>query len=90
MKKSAREMSTGLRNMAQRSVNAEEAFLRYIIKRAALTQDQAEHVLLIYRKYRVIKFDAVNGTFHVKHGSFLEKDVLQRASLTPLRDLERR
>ncbi len=76
----ASAMEPGLRAMARRSVDAEGSFLRYAMERGRLSEAEARVALAAFRKARVIKFDAVNGTFHVTHGAFLESDVLRRAA----------
>jgi hypothetical protein len=73
-------LAPGLRRLAQRSVNAENRFLEYAMEHGRLDRGQAVTALAAFRKARVIKFDAVNGSFHVTHGGFLEPDVLRRAA----------
>jgi hypothetical protein len=75
-----KDIEPGLRNVAQRSVNAENRFIDYAMEHGRLSRGQAATALAAFRKARVIKFDAVNGTFHVTHGQFLEPDVLRRAA----------
>ena len=74
------DIEPGLRNVARRLVGAETRFLDYAMEHGRLSRDQAEAALAALRNARVIKFDAVNGTFHVTHGQFLEPDVLRRAA----------
>ena len=75
-----KDIEPGLRNVAQRSVQAVDRFIAYAMEHGRLSRGQAEAALAAFRKARVIKFDAVNGTFHVTHGQFLEPDVLRRAA----------
>jgi hypothetical protein len=75
-----KDIEPGLRNVAQRSLDAENRFIAYAMKHGRLSRGQAETALAAFRKARVIKFDAVNGTFHVTHGQFLDRDVLRRAA----------
>src|SRR4029077_10687480 len=75
-----KDIEPGLRNVAQRSLDAENRFISYAMEHGRLSRSQAEIALLAFRKARVIKCDAVNGTFHVTHGQFLEPDVLRRAA----------
>jgi hypothetical protein len=75
-----KDIEPGLRNVAQRSVDAENRFIAYAMEHGQLSRDQALIALAAFRKARALKFDAVNGTFHVKHGQFLEPDVLRRAA----------
>ena len=73
-------VARGLRAMAQRSVNAENAFVRYAMSNAGLTSDKALQVLDYYLKHKLVKLDVVMGTFKVQHGTFLDADVLQRCA----------
>jgi len=79
-RKKLKDIEPGLRAVAQRSVDAVNRFIAYAMEHGRLSRSQAEVALAAFRKARVIKFDAVNGTFHVKHGQFLEPDVLRRAA----------
>jgi hypothetical protein len=75
-----KDIEPGLRNVAQRSADAENRFIAYAMEHGQLSRDQALIALAAFRKARAIKFDEVNGTFHVKHGQFLEPDVLRCAA----------
>lgn len=75
-----KDMAPGLRGVAQRSVDAENRFLAYAMEHGDLSRAQAQRALTAFRKAHVIKFDPVNGTFHVKHGQFLDPDVLRRVA----------
>lgn len=70
----------GVRSLGSRSVAAQDAFVDHVMTRARLSRGQAEKVLSVFRKERIIKIDAVNGTWTVKHGAFLDVDVLRRAA----------
>lgn len=73
-------IARGARGLATRQLAAEEAFVEHVMSRGRLSRGEAERVLAAFRKARVIKLDAVNGTWHVKHGAFLDVDVLHRAA----------
>lgn len=70
----------GTRAVAQRIVNAEMKFVEFAKKQAGLTDEQAAAAYNRLTKEKALKIDAVNGTFHAKHGAFLEPDVLRRAA----------
>jgi hypothetical protein len=73
----------GLREMAQRMQNAAEGFVAMLTEpHYGLTRQQAEHVFALYQEMRLIKRDAVNATYRVKHGLYLEPNMLARAALT--------
>jgi len=74
------DIQSSFRDMAQRLVNAENRFVDYAMEHGSLTRPQALAALKVFQKARVIKLDAVSGMFHVKHGQFLEPDVLRRAA----------
>jgi len=63
---------------AQRIVNAEKAFLD-IVESKGFTRDQAAQILSTYKRHRLIKIDPVGSSFHVKHGAFLDADILRNA-----------
>lgn len=64
---------------AQRIVNGEEVFISNIMKIAGCSRSDAEKVLALYRKLKVVKTDAVGGVINIKHGVFYEKDVIENA-----------
>ena len=74
-----RDAEPGLRNMATRIAQAEENFVAILMQQGSLTKPQAEKVFQIYKKLRVIKLDAVNGRYNVKHGGFLDGEIIHRA-----------
>jgi hypothetical protein len=65
--------------IAQRIVNAEAAFIANIQEISGCTQTEAEKVLLVYRKAKVVKNDFVNGAINVKHGAFLDVSTIRNA-----------
>lgn len=69
----------GTRDIAQRIVNAETSFIECLMVAGQITKDQAEKVLQVYRKAKVVKMDPVVGQMTVKHGAFLDRDVIIRA-----------
>lgn len=70
----------GTRDIAQRMVNAENSFIESLMVAGEITKEQAEKVLQIYRNAKVVKMDAVVGQMTVKHGAFLDRDVILRAA----------
>ena len=72
--------AVGNKNTAIRFINAENNFLSYLTERAGITEAEAVKVLALYRKMKVIKIDAVVGQWNVKHGAFLDADVIRRAA----------
>jgi cystathionine beta-lyase family protein involved in aluminum resistance len=73
-------MMNGTKQVAQRIVNAENRFLDTVMEIGHITHTEALRVLAAYRKAKVVKMDPVMGDFHVKHGAFMEADVIQRAA----------
>lgn len=74
------DMTVGLRSVAQRMINAEDAFLDVLCSLGEINRGQAALVVAAFRKAKVIKFDAVAGEIRVKHGAFLDRDVIRRAA----------
>jgi len=69
----------GSRNMAQRMVNAEEGFLQVLMDLGGINKSEAMKVLGVFRKAKVLKMDPVGGRMSVKHGAYLNPDVIKRA-----------
>ena len=76
----AASMATGFRNMATRMETARERFIATAMERGGLTADQAITALDAFRKARLIKLDAVGGTYVVRHGACWDREVLRRAA----------
>lgn len=72
-------MQTGLKNMAQRIVNAERGMVDTLRQLGNISEVEALRVFAYYRKHKLIKLDPVGGTYHVKHGAFMDRDVIRRA-----------
>lgn len=69
--------------MAQRMVNAEEAFIAYATRTAGLDRVQAIAALQFMRKggrRAPLQLDAIGGGFSFSHGAFAEADVIRRAA----------
>lgn len=69
----------GTREIAQRIVNAEEAFYQTIQDLAGCTRDEAIKVLAEYRKAKLARVIPAIGAVHVKHGACYDVDVIRRA-----------
>jgi hypothetical protein len=67
------------RDMAQRLVNAEIDFLDLLTQRG-LTPEQAQTAFATFKKVKALKYDAGIGRYTVKHGAFLNDDVIRRAA----------
>lgn len=69
----------GTKQIAQRLVNTEKIFIDTIQEKVDCTEKEALKVLKIYKKEKIVKFDAVGGRPIFKHGVFLENDVIKNA-----------
>lgn len=65
--------------IVQRMVNAERSFINTLIEFGEISREEAARVLSVYIRLKVVKRDLVNSTYIVKHGAFLEKDVIKNA-----------
>ena len=72
-------MASPYKAIAQRIVNAENAFITSVVEIAGCTEAQAAKVMNLYLKNKIAKLDPVIGRVSVKHGAFLERDVILRA-----------
>jgi len=65
--------------MAHRIVNAESAFVETLMRCGDLTRDEAIKVLASYRKLKIVKNEYAVSRITVKHGAFLDREVIRRA-----------
>lgn len=65
--------------IAQRIVNAENAFAETIQNILGCTNDEAHAIRALYSKHKITKMDAVIGRISVKHGAYLDEEVLRNA-----------
>lgn len=59
-------------------MNATQKFIQFVMEKG-FTRDEAETILAAYKEARVIKFDKFMPAFEVKHGAFLDVEVLRNA-----------
>ena len=71
---------TWAKEINQRIDNGFESFIAFAMQKASLTKEQAVAAFDTFKKLKIVKIDMVCGTFSVKHGAFLEADVLRRAA----------
>ena len=79
MKNELKSMEAGFKNIAIRVVNAENNFVETLMNFGEISKEQAEKVLAVYRKLKLVKLDAVAGVISVKHGAYLEKSTIANA-----------
>ena len=72
-------METGMKNVACRMVAAENNFVEVLMNFGEISKADAEKVLVVYRKLKLVKMDAVNGVMSVKHGAYLDKATIANA-----------
>jgi hypothetical protein len=68
----------GTRAMAQRIVNAEDGFIETIQERG-FTREEAVKAMATMLRTKVAALDPVGGTIRVKHGAFLDPEVIRNA-----------
>jgi hypothetical protein len=69
----------GNKNTAIRIVNAEESFAETLMQIANISKADAFKAIATLRKVKAIKVDAVGGRMVVKHGAYMDADVIRRA-----------
>jgi len=69
----------GTKEIAQRIINAENNFCENLLSIAGIQEDDAMLVLKLYLKNKLAKLDISMGKVYVKHGAYLEEDVLLNA-----------
>lgn len=60
-------------------MTSKENFIEALIAISKCSPDQAEKVLSFYLKNKIAKIDPHIGQINVRHGAFLDKDVILRA-----------
>ena len=65
--------------IAQRTVNAENAFIAILMDRGSINRADAVKAMQTMLRLKVAKLDAVNGVISVKHGAFLEPGAIVNA-----------
>ena len=74
----ANEKIKGTQAIAQRIVNAENAFIETLMNRG-FSRAEAVKAMSTMIKLKVAKLDAVGGVINVKHGAFLEPSAIRNA-----------
>lgn len=70
---------------AKRFVDAQKnprisTFVELIMERGGLNRKDAQRAIATLKRVKAIKADVVTGDYRIKHGAFLDRDVLQRAA----------
>jgi hypothetical protein len=73
------ETITGTKAFGERLAACDINFAAQLSRIAGLSTDDAFKVLNIYIKNKLVKRDTCNQTWNVKHGAFLNYDVIIRA-----------
>lgn len=71
-------MQKSFQDMATRADNA-VILWRDTLAEKGFTSDEANAILSLYKRENLVKLDWGIGRYSVKHGAFLEPDVLQNA-----------
>jgi protein-disulfide isomerase-like protein with CxxC motif len=69
--------------ISHRMVNAENAMIDTIMTIAGVSAADASKALKTLVMVKAIKLDAVGGRYIVKHGAYMDADVLRRAVTYP-------
>lgn len=65
-------------SVAQRQINAVNHFIG-LCADLGFNKEEAEHILQVYKKAKVIKLNIAMGRYDFKHGAFFNKEVMQKA-----------
>jgi len=65
--------------MAIRLVNAENSFINAVQEQFGFTEKEAEKILSVFKKHKVVKISVNSGGFTLTHGIYWAKDVMQNA-----------
>ena len=70
-------MKASIAALVTRKENAYRSLVDTLAERGA--GEHAERVAALYLKERIVTLDPAIGQFKIKHGAFLEPDVIERA-----------
>ena len=68
-----------LQAIVTRRIDGSKAFCDMLVEMHGITFPEASKALDTFIKVRAVKRDDYAGTWHVKHGAFLDRDVVLRA-----------
>jgi hypothetical protein len=75
--------SVGAQHVAQRLINAEEEFLNTLQGILPMSREEARNIFNKMKKQRLLKLHLGIGRYTVKHGGFLDPEVLERIAAQP-------
>jgi hypothetical protein len=70
---------TGCQEIAEGMIDAEAHFRNVVVETIGCTDEQAEAIRQLYVKSKLIKVDHIARRYNVRHGAFLDLDVLRNA-----------
>jgi hypothetical protein len=78
-RRATNEKIPGTRDVAERMVRAENEFIETLMQFGKISKQDAIKVYNLYKKLKVIKRHGLGGNIGVKHGQFLDREVILRA-----------
>lgn len=73
-------MTSAFEAIGTRAANGEAAFIKTLQEIANLSDVEGSKVLSLFYKEKIAKMDYGIGRVQVKHGAFMERDVIRRAA----------
>jgi hypothetical protein len=73
-------MAHELDNFFDRILRAHADFADYLVNKSGVSRETAIDIKNYYLKHKLAKVDAGIGRISVKHGGFLDRDVILRAA----------
>ena len=73
----------GIEAVAQRIENARQGFISICVDSHGFTEEQAKHILAVYRRLKVIKLDTGVGRYQFTHGVYYERQTMGNALNQP-------
>ena len=66
-------------NLVNGADRAQNHLVECIVACGKVSGDDAVKVAAVYKKLKLVKFDAIHGTSHIKHGVFFEAHAIANA-----------
>ncbi len=66
-----------LREIARKSIEAEDKLASLFVSIADITEEQARGLVSLYQRKKLVKLDLCNARLNVKHGALLDRETIE-------------
>ena len=69
-----------LKEIARKSIEAEDRLAALFIQIAGITEEQARNLVAFYQRKKLVKLDLCNARLTVKHGAYLDREYIEHCA----------